>query len=268
MYGSLNAAGDLFIYTDYNLYDEKGRRIKKPSRSERFHFERDRSERKAQKLRRTQREVQNACAHLANTTRPRFYTFTLPGYPESLTCSKSGLRLRRETVESVAAAALRKTLDNLRTNYGLGRYVWVKEYQNKGYKGGRPTYNPHYHMLAEIGKIHLPRISRYWSAHFGREANNSIDAVTVRGYYKTVTYLSKYLTKETAQQSQGRRRGFAVSSKLQAHRKPFQIREDQFPNFSRDKVRYINEYVSVYNGPEILQEFREKTQKLTVETTK
>lgn len=96
--------------------------------------------------------------------------------------------------------------ENMRANYSMGEYVWVREYTKKGY--------PHFHCVADWfssdyfffeqdGQSKIKAISQVWSAHFGSDSDNS---VWLGGYWfgkriyslrskAQCRYLTKYLGK-------------------------------------------------------------------------
>lgn len=104
-------------------------------------------------------------------------------------------------------------IDNMKKNYGLGDYVWVRELTKRGY--------PHFHFVAHWHPAkwfldlqqdapgheqyrNVSVISRYWSGLFGSDALNSFRIGTYKGkkrtgYYLTTEkhawYLTKYLGK-------------------------------------------------------------------------
>lgn len=96
-------------------------------------------------------------------------------------------------------------IENLKKNYGLREYVWVKE---EG-KSKPPHYrkNIHYHFVADIDYINPTALSLYWSGLFGFDCKvrNALrigskpDKNGRRMYYLNspahAWYLSKYLGK-------------------------------------------------------------------------
>lgn len=104
-------------------------------------------------------------------------------------------------------------IDNMKKNYGLGDYVWVREMTKRGF--------PHFHFVAHWHPAkwfldlrqdapgfyqyrNVSVISQYWSGLFGSDAKNSFRIGTYKGnkrtgYYLTTErhawYLTKYLGK-------------------------------------------------------------------------
>jgi hypothetical protein len=114
-----------------------------------------------------------------------------------------------------------KFVDNMRTNYGMGDFVWVREMTKAGY--------PHFHFVAHwhpakwfltdndnqtkkenainhtTFESRVTQISKYWSGLFGSDAKNSVrfgsynPRTKRRTFYlstdKHAWYLTKYLGK-------------------------------------------------------------------------
>lgn len=144
------------------------------------------------------RKIADACEwlRLHNNKNPErcalVFCLTTPGY----------------TLEANEPKFISRWLDNMKANYGLGEYVWVRELTKKGY--------PHFHFVADwwrapwwfasdinsrLSNVHC--VSLTWSAHFGSNAKESI---RLGGYWygkrlyelKSKTqcrYLTKYLGK-------------------------------------------------------------------------
>lgn len=106
---------------------------------------------------------------------------------------------------------LKRFFDNLKKNYDLGDYVWVREYTKAGY--------PHFHCVADWHShrwyfgLHpgtlrrrIAHLSIYWSGLFGRHSDNSVwvgsrpDKQGKRLYElrdrRHAWYLTKYLGKD------------------------------------------------------------------------
>lgn len=99
--------------------------------------------------------------------------------------------------------------DNMRKNYGMGDYVWVREHTKRGY--------PHFHFVAHWHPskwffdlrqdapgcepyTNIEMISRYWSSLFDSDSKNSVRLGTYKGKKRTGFYLTDarhawYLTK-------------------------------------------------------------------------
>jgi len=85
-----------------------------------------------------------------------------------------------------------KFCENLRSNYDVKNYVWVREYTG----GGRP----HYHFVADSPMLDAVPLSRYWSGLFGESAVNSIRLGTApkngtRKFFVDSPRMARYLTK-------------------------------------------------------------------------
>jgi hypothetical protein len=101
-------------------------------------------------------------------------------------------------------------VENMKANYGMGDYVWVREHTKAGY--------PHFHFVAhwhlskwflvphdEGDEPMVTKISRYWSSQFGSDALNSVrfgsynPKTQNRTFYLSTSrhawYLTKYLGK-------------------------------------------------------------------------
>jgi len=103
---------------------------------------------------------------------------------------------------------LSKFCENLRSNYDVKNYVWVREYQDNG--------RPHYHFVADAPFIDARKLSLYWSGLFCTDRINSIRMGTnpkrppVRYFVNSPTmarYLTKYMGKELGTHEEGKRRG-------------------------------------------------------------
>ena len=117
---------------------------------------------------------------------------------------------------------LKKFIDNMRKNYGMTHYVWVREMTKLGY--------PHFHFIACCKRFDAVKMSRLWSSYFGESAQNSIRLGTKpkwtgkrwhRDFYvksnRMARYLSKYIGKGIAYaERSGKRalRAFAVPEDL------------------------------------------------------
>lgn len=99
---------------------------------------------------------------------------------------------------------LKRFLDNLRKNYGLDHYVWVREYTKQGY--------PHFHFICVCDSLPAKELSGLWASYFGVEGNtNSVRLGTkptwngkrwIRRLYvnspRMARYLAKYIGKDVA----------------------------------------------------------------------
>ena len=134
--------------------------------------------------------------------KPRIFVATTPGF----------LELSKEQT------FISKLTNNMRTNYSMKDYVWVRELTGNGF--------PHYHFVADIPEFDVVRLSITWSKYFGSTAKNSIRLGTKpnpktgrRKYWidspKMSRYLGKYIGKGISNAEVGKRvRRFNVSSEL------------------------------------------------------
>lgn len=141
---------------------------------------------------RQKRQIADACEWLRiNQTRKRkalIFVLTSPGY--------TSLANQPKFISSFT--------DNMRKNYGLGDYVWVREHTKRGF--------PHFHFVAHwhpakwffdtdlSGRSEIEKISLYWSSLFDSDSLNSVRLGTYKGKKRTGFYLSDerhawYLTK-------------------------------------------------------------------------
>lgn len=141
---------------------------------------------------RQKRQIADACEWLRiNQTRKRkalIFVLTSPGF--------TSLANQPKFISSFT--------DNMRKNYGLGDYVWVREHTKKGY--------PHFHFVAHwhpakwffdtdlSGRTEIEKISLYWSSLFDSDSLNSVRLGTYKGKKRTGFYLTDerhawYLTK-------------------------------------------------------------------------
>lgn len=112
------------------------------------------------------------------------------------------------TDQANAPKFISRFIDNMKSNYGMGNYVWVRELTTKGF--------PHFHFIAEWntrewflsknteGLTRAEELSKYWSSLFGESAGNSIRFGSYpkhnkRTWYVTsprqAWYLCKYIGK-------------------------------------------------------------------------
>lgn len=94
---------------------------------------------------------------------------------------------------------IKRLTANLRNGYGMGEYVWVREFTKRGF--------PHYHFIADIDKFDPVQLSLYWSGLWGKDNKNSIrlgtrpHPVTKKRKFwidshRMAYYMSKYLGKD------------------------------------------------------------------------
>lgn len=155
---------------------------------------------------RQKRSIADACEwmrlHQTKDQRALVFVLTSPGYTSLANTPKF----------------ISRFVENMRANYGMGEYVWVREMTKKGY--------PHFHFVAlwhhskwfldkpeilnpsgillSYGEPMITTISRYWSKQFGSDSINSVRLGTYKnnkrvGFYLTTArhawYLTKYLGK-------------------------------------------------------------------------
>lgn len=145
---------------------------------------------------------------LYGTNKPLFFVATSPGFIDP--------RLH--------SGKISKFTHNLRNNYGLKDYVWVRELTKNGC--------PHYHFVADMPTFPDPvAISRYWSGLFGSDAKNSIrlgskpNKEGVRKFFvddvRASRYVSKYIGKGVDDgEEQKFYRSFAISERARMMSKP------------------------------------------------
>ena len=187
------------------VYDgfEKGEGDKTPSLSI------DQSRPNGSLYARQKRSIADACEwmrlHQTQDQRAIIFVLTSPGFTSLANTPKF----------------ISRFVENMRTNYGMGEYVWVREMTKKGF--------PHFHFVAlwhnadwfrkkstivNCSGVTIPDpnrsepmitiISRYWSKQFGSDSINSVRLGTYHkkkrtGFYLTderhAWYLTKYLGK-------------------------------------------------------------------------
>lgn len=230
---SINANGEAYIFNSYPKRSTVG--LDYPPKTL--------EQKKQWKLNRNKREIQNASGYqyYNKVYKLKFYTFTIP--------SDKLIHLPVEKRHLLASSKLSVFLNNMRNNYGLGRYIWTREITKKGI--------PHFHAIFDIPKLDLPKLSVSWSRCWGHDANNSIDSKTIYGYKKVVNYCAKYMTKANYKMPG---RGFAISQGLSVDnpskgyvnsRKPLIIDASELPAMKRESLVILNQYVSLLSGPQI-----------------
>lgn len=143
----------------------------------------------------------------------RIFVLTTPGF----------LEISKEV------SVLSKFINNMRNNYSMGHYVWVRELTQNGY--------PHYHFVADVPQFDVLRLSALWSSYFGSQAVNSIRLGTKpnskgkRHYWiisgKMANYLGKYIGKGLSSAEKGVRvRRFAISMELSKLSQPIKYRQE------------------------------------------
>ena len=108
-------------------------------------------------------------------------------------------------VEKNTGKAYKILLDQLRNQYGVKKYVWVKEYQQNG--------NVHYHILMDTTYIDIKKLEKTWHNALHNvtgqypTTNNSVrlgEQPRVYNVKKVKNYLSKYITKQIAEEDKNR----------------------------------------------------------------
>lgn len=96
-----------------------------------------------------------------------------------------------------AANVWQNHCDNLKTNYKVKNYVWVKERQKNG--------RLHFHLLADVRQIPIKKLQNSFNntvmsiCHNGIVSNNSVRLGSnpiIRSLHAIAGYLSKYISKE------------------------------------------------------------------------
>jgi hypothetical protein len=99
--------------------------------------------------------------HATKERKPVIFCLTSPGLTDAANAPKF----------------ISRFIDNMKQNYGMGNYVWVREMTQQGF--------PHFHFIADwhLREWFLERpttitraeeISKYWSSLFSQDAGNSI----------------------------------------------------------------------------------------------
>lgn len=163
------------------------------------------------------------------THKPRIFVCTTPGLIEY----------------AKESHAISSFTTNLRNNYHMVNYCWVRELTKRGY--------PHYHFIADIPKFDPVHVSKYWSRFFGVEAVNSIRLGTRptkdgrRKFWvdnqKMSWYMSKYIGKglsdaEIQLRDSGKRfRTFAISQEATQKSQPLIYESEIHHTWSNTHVR-------------------------------
>ena len=111
----------------------------------------------------------------------------------------------KKQVEKNTGKAYKILLDQLRNQYRVKKYVWVKEYQENG--------NVHYHILMDTTYIDIVKLQKTWNNAIHNvtgqypQYNNSVrlgNNPRVYSVKKVKNYLSKYITKQIAEEAENR----------------------------------------------------------------
>ena len=109
----------------------------------------------------------------------------------------------KKQVEKNTGKAFKILLDQLRNQYRVKKYVWVKEYQENG--------NVHYHILMDTTYIDIVKLQKTWNNAIHNitgqypQYNNSVrlgEHPRVYNVKKVKNYLSKYITKQIAEDAE------------------------------------------------------------------
>jgi hypothetical protein len=165
--------------------------------------------------------------------KPRIFVLTTPGFIDH---AQEGKKISAFTT-------------NLRNNYGMDSYVWVREFTARGY--------PHYHFVADIPKFDAVHLSRYWSGLHGVDALNSIRLGTAprpgrpRKFWidnqRMSWYMTKYIGKGIGDCEKGALtksfRTFAISQELKKNSQPLIYESEIHHTFSNQHLRsfYLSE---------------------------
>lgn len=134
-----------------------------------------------------------------------FVTLT---YPESIF-------LNRDKSDKASNEAIKKFLNNLRTNYGLAGYEWTKELTKKG--------TPHYHLLMDVPFIDIQRLNNIWENNAEIESNCCVrhdpkHGLVVKSPNHAGAYVAKYISKISENKSKDYgfdKRIYAISNSWQ-----------------------------------------------------
>lgn len=131
-----------------------------------------------------------------------------------------------------------KFLDNTKKNYGLNRYIWVKELTKIG--------TPHYHFIAEIPYVPYKKLNDAWCAARGYDSPNAFrGSGVIKSVDQSAGYVSKYISKQRGIQFLDR--CYAISHNA-LYREYIEI-NDKFIEKYREKVLYdkpLGDYAHLY----------------------
>jgi len=138
--------------------------------------------------------VRSACVDLFNSRKGAFILF--------LTVTMPFILADKQDAEKKAVRAWKVFLDQLRNQYNIRKYVWVKEYQCNG--------NVHYHILLDSTFVDIEKLQKSWNSALHNsynimpDFNNSVrlgEKPRVYSVKKVKNYLSKYITKQIAEEA-------------------------------------------------------------------
>lgn len=147
-------------------------------------------------------KVKSACVRawqLKKSNNMLFLTFTFPFEP----------------TEMEAANIWNRLLKNLKQNYNVKNYVWVKEFQKNG--------RIHYHLLIDRDRVGIQNLQRSYNSaitHVRPDVTISSNSVRlgnnpiVRSIYSVAKYLSKYISKSIKEQWDFETKAYGFSENL------------------------------------------------------
>lgn len=115
------------------------------------------------------------------------------------------LTFSKPLTEEISNKCLSKFLDNLKNNYGLEKYVIVREHENKA-----GEYFLHFHCLCDIPFVNFARLNNSWCNACRDYMPYSINALTsgkkkiIDNIQGIVSYITKYITKSKDVESSSR----------------------------------------------------------------
>lgn len=109
-----------------------------------------------------------------------------------LTLTYPASKFTHNDPEKSSNQALKNFLNNLRTNYGLKGYVWVKELTKIG--------TPHYHMIIDLPYVDIRKLNDIWAHNAGIVSKCCVRSdpdhgLIVKTAEQAGFYVCKYITK-------------------------------------------------------------------------
>lgn len=134
-----------------------------------------------------------------------------------LTLTYPASKFTHEDPEKSSNEPVKRYLNNLRTNYGMKGYAWVKELTKIG--------TPHYHLLADLPFIKIEKLNSMWEKNAGIHSNNCVthdeeNGLVVDSPERAGFYVAKYISKMKGE-TMFDKRVYAISNSWQI--KPMNI---------------------------------------------